>query len=137
MPELAPGGLRKTKPSEYVIRFAFGGAITLCTGLIAHAFGPVVGGLFLAFPAILPASLTLAKEHDGRARAAEQARGAVLGAAGLAAFGLVAWRFSALSAPPLVLGLATVAWLAASVLAWLLVFGWQRRARAASRPAPA
>jgi hypothetical protein len=34
-------------------------------GLIAARFGPVVGGLFLAFPAIFPASATLIEKHVG------------------------------------------------------------------------
>jgi len=44
--------LRRTKWYEYAIRFLFGGIITAITGLIAKKFGPQVGGLFLAFPAI-------------------------------------------------------------------------------------
>jgi len=40
--------------------------MTVIAGLIAFRFGPVVGGLFLAFPAIFPASATLIERH-GRA----------------------------------------------------------------------
>jgi Protein of unknown function (DUF3147) len=58
-PELDPAGLKKAKPWEYVVRFFFGGLVTALAGLVAKVWGPVVGGLFLAFPAILPASLTL------------------------------------------------------------------------------
>ncbi len=36
----------------------------MCTGLIAQHWGPVVGGLFLSFPAILPASATLIERHE-------------------------------------------------------------------------
>jgi hypothetical protein len=39
------------------------GAVTVIAGLIAARFGPVVGGLFLAFPAIFPASATLIERH--------------------------------------------------------------------------
>jgi hypothetical protein len=39
------------------------GAITAAAGLIAGLYGPTIGGLFLAFPSILPASLTLVA-HD-------------------------------------------------------------------------
>ena len=49
-------GLHETNWKDYIIRFVFGGAITVITGLIARKFGPVIGGLFLAFPAIFPAS---------------------------------------------------------------------------------
>jgi hypothetical protein len=47
------------------------------------------GWLFLAFPSILPASLTLVVQHDGRRAAADDALGSVVGAVGLAAFGAV------------------------------------------------
>ena len=37
--------------------------MTVAAGLIAARFGPVIGGLFLAFPAIFPASATLIEKH--------------------------------------------------------------------------
>ena len=37
--------------------------MTVVAGLIAARFGPVIGGLFLAFPAIFPASATLIEKH--------------------------------------------------------------------------
>jgi Protein of unknown function (DUF3147) len=57
-------GLRKTKWHEYAVRFVFGGLMTVGAGLIVHRFGPEVGGLFLAFPAIFPASVTLVEKHE-------------------------------------------------------------------------
>jgi hypothetical protein len=118
-----PQALRKTKPWEYVARFVFGGVVTAATGLVAHRFGPEVGGLFLAFPAILPASLTLVKEHEGREQAAEDARGACLGSLGLAAFALVVWRGAEVAPPAVVLAAATVAWATVSVAAWAVCYG--------------
>jgi hypothetical protein len=56
--------LRKTKWYEYAIRFVFGGAITAFAGVVAKEYGPVLGGLFLAFPAIFPASATLLERHE-------------------------------------------------------------------------
>jgi hypothetical protein len=44
--------LGKTKWYEYALRFASGGAIKAAAGLIANKWGPRVGGLFSAFPAI-------------------------------------------------------------------------------------
>jgi hypothetical protein len=55
--------LRETRWYEYLIRFALGGMMTVIAGLIAAGFGPIVGGLFLAFPAIFPASATLIEKH--------------------------------------------------------------------------
>ena len=59
-----PVALREAKWHEYAIRFFFGGLITVATGLIANKFGPAVGGLFLAFPAIFPATATLIASHE-------------------------------------------------------------------------
>ena len=53
----------QTRWYEYAIRFVLGGAMTVIAGLIADHYGPVVGGLFLAFPAIFPASATLVEKH--------------------------------------------------------------------------
>jgi hypothetical protein len=39
-----------------------GGLVTVITGIVAKNWGPVIGGLFLAFPAIFPASATIALE---------------------------------------------------------------------------
>ena len=106
--------------------------MTVIAGLIAARFGPVVGGLFLAFPAIFPASATLIEKHTrqrkekaglsgvrrGREAAALDAVGAALGSLGLAAFAAVIWLMIA-SSPSWALLFATVAWLTVAVLAWL------------------
>jgi hypothetical protein len=126
-----PSALRQTRWYEYLIRFVLGGAMTVIAGLIAARFGPIVGGLFLSFPAIFPASATLIEKHvqEGKAKAglsgarrgkevaALDAVGATLGSFGLAGFGLVIWLLIERS-PPLALILATAAWLAIAVLAW-------------------
>jgi len=54
-----PAGLREFKLHEVALRFFFGGFSTVFAALIAQRFGPVIGGLFLAFPAIFPAGATL------------------------------------------------------------------------------
>ena len=36
----------------------------MATGIIAKKFGPGMGGLFLAFPAIFPARATLVEKHE-------------------------------------------------------------------------
>jgi len=59
-----PTALREIKLHEYLTRFALGGITCVATGLIAQKFGPIVGGLFLAFPAIFPASATLVEKHE-------------------------------------------------------------------------
>jgi hypothetical protein len=125
--------LSETSRRDYLVRFALGGAMTVAAGLIAAAFGPVIGGLFLAFPAIFPASVTLIEKHvrerkqraglAGSRRAKEEAAldaiGAALGSFGLAALAAVIWltigRIGALA-----LFLATAAWLAVAATAWRL-----------------
>ena len=91
----------ETKWYEYAVRFLFGGLITALAGIIAKKFGPEIGGLFLAFPAIFPASATLIEKHEkqekerlglkGTKRAADavsvDAAGAAIGTIGLACFG--------------------------------------------------
>jgi hypothetical protein len=122
-PKAQPRTLKDKKASEYLLRFLFGGVVTACTGWVAHAWGPVVGGLFLGFPAILPASLTLVKQHDGRQQAVEDARGGRLGSIGLIAFGVVVWAMASGFPPWLVLLVATLAWIVVDVGLWFIRFG--------------
>lgn len=130
---LNPSALRDIRWYQYAIRFALGGAMTVIAGLIASRFGPVVGGLFLAFPAIFPASATLIEKHErerkekaglsgarrGKEAAALDAAGTVLGSVGLAAFAVVIWLLTEQS-PSLALALAAAAWLVVAVLGWLV-----------------
>ena len=76
--------LRKASPSELLIRFVFGGGIALVAAISGSVFGPRFGGLFLAFPAVLPATLTLIEKKEGTTKAWADASGGVLGAIGLA-----------------------------------------------------
>ena len=61
--QFKPSALRQTGWYGYFVRFVLGGAMTVVAGLIATRFGPVIGCLFLAFPAIFPASATLIEKH--------------------------------------------------------------------------
>ena len=56
--------LKQTNLREHLVRFVLGGAVTVAAGLIARRWGPVIGGLFLAFPAIFPAGATLIEQHE-------------------------------------------------------------------------
>lgn len=121
-----------TKPHEYVIRFLFGGFITATTGLIARKYGPSIAGLFLAFPAIFPATATLIASHEkerkrkagyndtrrGRAVASVDAAGTSLGALALGIFALINWRLLPYYAPLVVLAFAAITWLALSIVLW-------------------
>lgn len=115
-----PAKFKKATFKEYLLRFTFGGTITLLTGLIAHFFGPLVGGLFLAFPAILPASVTLLQHDKDHKQAGIDALGAAVGSLGLLAFGLTIWLLAGRLPAWLVILLAAILWLAAATLLWLL-----------------
>ncbi|MER6005712.1 DUF3147 family protein [Nonomuraea angiospora] len=89
-------------------------------------WGPVAGGVFLAFPAILAATLTLIEEEEHRRDpAAQDARGAVLGATGMIAFAACVWALATWLPAPLVLAVATVAWAVVAGLLYL-AFGARR-----------
>ena len=127
-----PSALRETKWYQYAVRFLFGGIVTAIAGIIAKKFGPVIGGLFLAFPAIFPASATLIEKHEeekkeqkglkGTVRAADavsvDAAGAAIGSIGLAVFAGLVWREIPIHSPWLVLIISMCAWFAVSVLLW-------------------
>jgi uncharacterized membrane protein (GlpM family) len=105
-----PQRLRRTSWKEYGIRFAFGGIVTAIVGVLGTAFGPSVAGLFLAFPAILVASLTLIQKEEDRAEAREDARGAIAGGAALTVFAVVFTVVIAHGDGGVALAAATGAW---------------------------
>ena len=132
--QIEPSVLKKTKWHEYAVRFVFGGLITAVAGFVATHYGPVVGGLFLACPAIFPASATLIEKHEeqkkervglagrirGRQAASVDATGSAIGSVGLLVFAAITWKFIPRHSVWLTLLSATIAWLAVSVLLWHL-----------------
>src|SRR5437588_12255172 len=132
--EIKPKQLKDAKWWEWVIRFAFGGLITVITGIISKKYGPAFGGLFLAFPAILPASATLLEQHDGQKAAGVDSFGAIMGAVGLMAFGAVVWRIGARFSPWPVLPAALIVWFVVSAGLW---WARQKIRHPGSRRAPA
>jgi hypothetical protein len=129
-----PSALKQTKWHEYTLRFVAGGVITVLAGVIARKWGPGIGGLFLAFPAIFPASATLIEKHQrdrkqkkglhgekrGTYAAAIDALGAAMGGVGLVAFGGICWWLIPRYPAPLALGGATIIWLLVSLSAWTI-----------------
>ncbi|MHB8412445.1 MAG: DUF3147 family protein [Candidatus Acidiferrales bacterium] len=124
--------LKETKLHEYAIRFVCGGIVTALTGFIAKKFGPGIGGLFLAFPAILPASITLIEKHErekkeklglhgtirGREAAGVDAAGAATGSIALFVFAVIVWRFLPAHPAWLVIGGATLIWAGVAYAMW-------------------
>lgn len=117
---------------EYVIRFVLGGIATVITGILAKEFGPAIGGLFLALPAILPASTTLVQTHEtkkkrraglnGVSRAKKvaglDAAGAAMGSFGMMAFAVYVWVLLPKWPAWVVLASATVVWFAVAFVVW-------------------
>jgi MFS family permease len=126
--------IRDTRWYEYATRFLFGGLVTATAGLIAARFGPAIGGLFLAFPAIFPASASLIEKHEkekkaqygfdgtkrGRLAASVDAAGTAMGTLGLMAFAGVAWMLLPQLPTWLTLFIAMVAWAGTAATAWMI-----------------
>ena len=89
---------------------------------LSLAFGPRAGGLFLAFPAILAASLTLIAKKEDTADAREDARGAVAGAVALACFAAVGAALFGVLAGGAVLALASVVWTLVAVTIYFVAW---------------
>jgi hypothetical protein len=126
--------LKGIEPHEWALRFLFGGTVCVLAGLVSKRFGPGIGGLFLAFPAIFPAGASLVEAHEkkhkaragmdganrGRTVAGIDAAGTALGCIGLTGFALTCWIGLPQLPPSLVLALASLVWLSLSVGCWLL-----------------
>ena len=124
--------LKETKPREYISRFVFGGVVTVLAGFVADHYGPVLGGLFLAFPGIFPAGVSLVEKHkimrekaegklgirSARGQASVEATGASAGTLGLVGFAVVLWQGLPDHKFLLVLLTAGVAWIAVSGVFW-------------------
>jgi hypothetical protein len=133
--------LKETKPHEYTMRFIFGGSCTAVAGLIASHYGPAVGGLFLAFPAIFPAAASLIQSHEkirkaeigkdpgrrGMDAAALDAFGATLGSLGLIGFALTLWKLVTVIPVAGTLSVAFAGWALISITAYLIRRHWPRR----------
>lgn len=105
------------------LRFAFGAGVALLAGLVGMRFGPRVGGLFLAFPAVLPAALTLIEKKEGPATTDIDAVGAILGSVAMVAFAVLAAVLMARVGAPPAVAAAGAAW----VIVALALFAGLRR----------
>jgi Protein of unknown function (DUF3147) len=132
--EVDLSALKETSLHEYAVRFVFGGLCTVLAGLIAKRFGPGVGGLFLAFPAIFPAGASLIESHEkrrkaliysdgtnrGRVAASLDSAGASLGCIGLSGFAFVLWKGLKTHNVLVTVLVAGMSWLLLSYVLWIL-----------------
>ena len=134
--------LQRSRWYEYLERFVFGGTVTVLAGLIARKYGAGVGGLFLAFPAIFPATATMLESHErqkepSRLRARQvagiDAAGAAMGSIGLAAFALAVVIGLPRHSLAAVLAAASMLWLLVAVAAWWVRKAGMRKLRLAWR----
>jgi hypothetical protein len=107
------GALREIRPAALAIRFAFGAAVSIAAGLVGVLAGKTAGGVMLAAPAVVPATLTIIEKREGRDAAVTETQGAVPGAVALIGFALVA--AVSMTAIPL------AAALLASLATWIVV----------------
>jgi Protein of unknown function (DUF3147) len=123
-PSLEPQKALEARPRDLAIRFATGAATSVASGAVTLALGARVGGILLAFPAILAASLTLIEEQEDSVDAREDARGAVVGGCAMTVFAVVATLAFGHIAGALALILAVAAW-AAAALALYAALWWR------------
>jgi len=126
----------RVKQDGMITRFGlfFGGLVTAIAGVIAKQFGAAVGGLFLAFPAIFPASATLIekrekqkKEKKGHTAPRAEGKPRVWappaqrwGASVCSCLLLIVWHFIPNHRAWAVLKIATLAGLGVSVMRWMI-----------------
>lgn len=116
---LHAGAVRDLPLSDLLVRFGFGAAISAVAGVVSVLAGSEPGGILLAFPAILPATLTLVEKEESERQAEDLDVGSILGAAALAAFAVVVWQYMEKGSALVVLALATATWLVTAVVLYL------------------
>jgi hypothetical protein len=117
-----PEKLGEIRTRDMAVRFAFGAVTSAVAGSLSILFSPIVGGVFLAFPAILAASLTLIAEEEDRSESREDARGATVGALGMAAFAAVGVAAFNVIAWPFALAAACGGWAIVAVGLYVLIW---------------
>jgi hypothetical protein len=115
-----------------LIRFGFGAAISVLAGVVSLAFGPRAGGILLAFPAILAASLTLIANEDDICAAREDAFGASVGSLALGCFAVVGASLFGVLPAGAVLAIAAMTW--AIVAGGTYYVAWRPGGNDQSRP---
>jgi hypothetical protein len=123
------GGVRRIGIRPLTARFGFGAVISIVAGIVGLAAGDRAGGVLLAFPAILPAALTLIESTEGTSAAVSDVRGAVTGALGMICFALTVVVLAGRIPTVLALVVATATWATVSVARYVGGITLARRRR--------
>lgn len=119
------GALGELRARDLVIRFCFGAITSAVAAGVTLAFGARAGGLLLAFPAILAATVTLIEDDESVSQAREDARGAIVGAVALVAFAAIGAALFGHIGGAIVLVCAALTWCAVAIGLYVLL--WHRR----------
>jgi hypothetical protein len=121
-PVLTLAKVREVRPKHLAYRFLAGALTSVAAGGVSLLFGARTGGVLLAFPAILAASVTLIENKEEHSDAREDARGAILGAGALLTFAIVGVLTLDDLTSGLALLVATAAWLVVALGGYLLLW---------------
>ncbi len=123
-PAFEPKKIADVRARELLYRFLAGALTSIAAGGATLGLGARLGGILLAFPAILAASLTLIEQQEDSVHAREDARGATAGAVALVLFAVAAALTLGHLAAAMSLLIATVVWLITAILVY--VVSWWR-----------
>jgi hypothetical protein len=86
LPRVQLAKLKEVEPGDLLVRIAFGALISVIAGVVSLVWNAKAGGMFLAFPAILPATLTLIEKKESKREAEQDDEGALLGSVAMFSF---------------------------------------------------
>lgn len=121
LPTVQLAKLKEVEPGDLMVRFAFGASISVIAGVVSLVWNAKAGGMFLAFPAILPATLTLIEKKESKRQAEEDEEGALLGSVAMFSFAATSvWVLAAFAAGT-ALAVATGAWAATAIASYVVM----------------
>jgi hypothetical protein len=121
LPRVQLAKLKEVEPGDLLVRIAFGALISVIAGVVSLVWNAKAGGMFLAFPAILPATLTLIEKKESKREAEQDDEGALLGSVAMFSFAATSvWALKAFAAG-IALAAATGAWAATAIGLYVVV----------------
>lgn len=115
--------LRDVRWQQMALRFCFGAITSVVAGGVSLLFDARAGGVFLAFPAILAATLTLIEKEEDSEEAREDARGALPGSLALAGFATIVALTIEHLPPALSLAIGAISWAVFAIGLYILAWG--------------